>query len=83
MHYQYHCACCERVVASTEKECTHCGSHNIRSPYGFWVFCLLACLAVAVTFKLVHVYVKNHQETPTQVSLFDVLQQHENNIRSQ
>ena len=25
-------ACCETVVASTDKDCPNCGSHNIRSP---------------------------------------------------
>ena len=37
MLYQYHCACCETVVASTDKDCPNCGSHNIRSPFGFSV----------------------------------------------
>ena len=31
MLYQYHCACCDKVVASTDKECPYCGSHHIRS----------------------------------------------------
>ena len=75
MQYQYHCACCNKAVASTDKECNSCGSHNIRSPYGFWIFCNMACLAVAVTFKFVHVYLQDHQETPKQQSIFDVLQQ--------
>lgn len=75
MHYQYHCACCNKVVASTDKECTNCGSHNIRSPYGFWILCIMACLAVAIMFKVVHVYLQDHQEIPIKQSLFDVLQQ--------
>ncbi len=33
MLYQYHCACCDKVVASTDKSCPYCGSHHIRSPY--------------------------------------------------
>ncbi len=52
LYHQYRCACCNRVVESSEKECGTCGSHNIRSPYGFWLFCILACLAAAVVFKV-------------------------------
>ena len=77
MLYQYHCACCNRVVESTDKECIDCGSHNIRSPYGFWIFCFLFCLAAVIVFKVVHVYLKDHQETPVQTSLLTVLQQGE------
>ena len=77
MLYQYHCACCNRVVESTDKECIDCGSHNIRSPYGFWIFCILTFLAAVIVFKVVHVYLKDHQETPVQTSLLTVLQQGE------
>nr|EKW7790676.1 hypothetical protein [Acinetobacter baumannii] len=52
MLYQYHCACCDKVVASTDKSCPYCGSHHIRSPYGLWMFCVMACLAVVVVFKV-------------------------------
>jgi hypothetical protein len=79
MLYQYHCACCDRVVESTDKECIDCGSHNIRSPYGFWIFCILTCLAAVIVFKVVHVYLQGHQETPVQTSLLTVLQQGEKN----
>ena len=41
MLYQYHCACCDKVVASTDKSCPYCGSHHIRSPYGLWMFCVM------------------------------------------
>jgi hypothetical protein len=75
MHYQYHCACCNKVVASTDKECANCGSHTIKSPYGFWIFCILTCLIAAAVFKTVHVYLQDHQEVPVQQSLFEVLQQ--------
>lgn len=75
LYHQYHCSCCNQVVASTEKECPNCGSHNIRSPYGFWMFCILSCLAFAVIFKIVHVYLQDHQETPTQPTLLEVLKQ--------
>lgn len=51
MLYQYHCACCDKVVASTDKECPYCGSQHIRSPYGMWMFCVAACLAVVVVIK--------------------------------
>ncbi|WP_410110850.1 hypothetical protein [Acinetobacter indicus] len=75
MYHQYHCSCCNQVVTSTEKECPNCGSHNIRSPYGFWMFCILSCLAFAVILKVVHVYLQDHQETPTQPTLLEVLKQ--------
>jgi hypothetical protein len=78
VQYQYHCACCEKVLSSTEKACPNCGSHHIRSPFGFWIFCLIACLATAIAFKVVHVYIQSHQEVPVQHSLFDVLQQDDN-----
>jgi hypothetical protein len=60
-------------VESSEKECGTCGSHNIRSPYGFWLFCILACLAAAVVFKVVHVYLQDHQEVPVQQSVLEVI----------
>lgn len=75
MHYQYHCGCCDKVVTSIEKECSNCGSHNIRSPYGFWLFCLVSCLAAIIIIKTVHVYIQSHHEIPVQKSLFDVLDQ--------
>jgi primosomal protein N' len=76
LHYQYHCACCEKVVESTEKSCPDCGSHHIRSPFGFWVLCLAACLVAAIVFKVVHVYVQSQQEVPVQQhSLLDVLKE--------
>ena len=76
MILQYHCACCDEVVASTDKVCPKCGSQHIRSPYAAWIFCILACLIVAISFKIGHIFIKNHQvETPTQISLLEVLQQ--------
>ncbi|NWK76241.1 hypothetical protein D7V64_16100 [Acinetobacter cumulans] len=77
MHYQYHCGCCNKALASSDKECSSCGSHNIRSPYGFWIFCILTCLVVSIVFKVVHVYLQDHQEIPKQQSLFEVLQQND------
>lgn len=73
IHYQYHCACCDKVVTSSQKVCTNCGSQNIRTPYGFWVFCVVACLIVAVTFKLVHVFLHDHQNVPVQKSFLEHL----------
>ncbi len=35
---QYRCNCCNQAVMASEKECPNCGSHNIKSPYGFWMF---------------------------------------------
>lgn len=75
LYHQYHCACCEKVLTAEDKECPECGSHNIRSPYGFWIFCVAACLAVAVVFQVVQVYFQDHQDTPTQQTLLQVLNQ--------
>ncbi|MGG2096094.1 hypothetical protein ABFY41_12310 [Acinetobacter haemolyticus] len=71
---QYHCACCDKVVASTDKECPYCGSQHIRSPYGLWMFCIAACLVVVVIAKVVHVYVQqNHEDQVMQKnSLFEI-----------
>lgn len=75
MILQYHCACCDEAVSSTQKVCPKCGSQHIKSPYGLWTFCLAACLIAAVTFKVGHIYLQNHNtETPAQVSLLSVLQ---------
>ena len=73
MLYQYPCACCEKEVTSYEKSCPHCGSQHIRSPYGGWLFCIFACLLVAITFKLVHVYIADHQEVPKAQTLLKIL----------
>lgn len=82
MHYQYQCACCEKVVESTEKSCPDCGSHHIRSPFGLWILCLVACLATAIVFKVVHVYVQSQQqEVPVQHSILDVLQEENKGLR--
>ena len=75
MQYQYHCACCEKVVPSTEKVCHHCGSQNIKTPYGFWLFCITACLFAAVIFKVSHVYLKDHQSVPVQAGFLSTLEQ--------
>ena len=76
MHYQYHCACCNKVLASSDKECSERGLHNIRSPYGFWIFCILSCLAVTILFKSVQVYLQQHDtEATTQLNIFEVLKQ--------
>jgi hypothetical protein len=76
MILQYHCACCNETVTSTQKVCPKCGSQHIKSPYGLWTFCLVACLIVAVTFKVGHLYIQNHNtEAPEQISILSVLQQ--------
>ncbi|MFW2078040.1 hypothetical protein ACG94X_09990 [Acinetobacter sp. ULE_I010] len=76
MIYQYRCACCSEAVTSTEKVCPKCGSQHIKSPYGLWVFCIFACLFTVISFKVGNIYIQNHNiETPSQVSLLDVLQQ--------
>lgn len=61
-------------MASSDKECPNCGSHHIRSPYGWWVFCLVGCFAVVLVFKAVQYYVQTHEDdTPEQQSIIDVL----------
>ena len=77
MLYQYHCACCNKVVASNAKVCTECGSQNIKSPYGFWLFCIFACLAAAIVVQMVHIYVYDQQAEPVQQSFLDALQQND------
>ncbi|AUX86988.1 hypothetical protein C3F34_13720 [Acinetobacter sp. ACNIH2] len=73
MLYQYHCACCDLVVDSDVKECPNCGSHNIRSPFGFWIFCIATCLAVVIVFKVAQVYLHNQAEAPVQPTLLETL----------
>lgn len=77
MLYQYHCACCDKVVASTDKACPYCGSQYIRSPYGLWIFCVAACLALVVIIKLAHLYSQQHQEERMiqTTSLFEIFKQ--------
>lgn len=79
MHYQYHCACCDRIVASGQKICSECGSQNIKTPYGFWLFCLAACLVVALVFKAVHIYLQDHQSIPVQKTFLDSLNERDKN----
>lgn len=74
MQYQYHCACCNKAVSSTDTSCPNCGSHSIRSPYSFWMLCLLACLAASVVFKVVHVSSQAQQDVPTKDTIFNALQ---------
>ena len=81
MLYQYQCACCNKAVTANDRECLHCGSQHIRSPYRIWILCVLACLAVVVTVKIMHIYVKNHSEAPHQMSLVEVL--NKENLRSE
>ncbi len=45
-----------------------------RSPFGFWIFCIVACLAAAIIVKSVQVYLAHRNSEPAAVtSLFDVL----------
>lgn len=76
MILQYQCACCSEEVRSTQKECHKCGSQHIKSPYALWIFCVVACLFTAITFKVGHVYFQTqHEDAPAHVSILDVLQQ--------
>lgn len=70
---RYHCGCCNEVVSSTEKDCSSCGSHNIKSPYGFWIFCSLTCLALVVTLKMTQLYFADHKEVPITQSVVQVI----------
>lgn len=73
MILRYHCACCEHVLSSADKECPHCGSHHIRSPISMWIFCVVASLVVALTLSLIHAYITNHADTPRQQTLLEFL----------
>lgn len=75
MLYQYHCACCEKVVESGDRSCSSCGSQNIRTPYGFWLFSIFACLMVAIILKASHVYIQDKQEVPKQQNILDTISQ--------
>lgn len=76
MMYKYHCSCCNEAVSATQKVCHKCGSQHIKSPYGLWIFCLVACFVTVVTFKVGHFYFQNHQlEEKTQPSLLEFLKQ--------
>ena len=84
MWYQYHCACCDKVVASTDKSCPYCGSQHIRSPYGLWMFCIAACFALIVVIKLGHLY-SEHQQDDRPIrnnSIFEMYNQQDNNSSS-
>lgn len=70
---QYRCSCCNQVVIASEKECPNCGSHNIKSPYSFWVFCLLTCLALVVILKMTQLYFEDHQSVPKTQSVFQII----------
>ena len=63
MLYQYHCACCDKVVASTDKACPYCGSQHIKSPYGLWMFCVAVCFAVVmfIGIKVLPEFVKENR----------------------
>ncbi|MEB3766391.1 hypothetical protein FXN70_01330 [Acinetobacter sp. MD2] len=63
--YQYRCACCDQIVSATEKSCPNCGSHTIRSPFGFWFFCIVACLLVAIAIMVGKLYFSPEQMTPS------------------
>ncbi|WP_111892220.1 hypothetical protein [Acinetobacter sp. MB5] len=73
MMYQYRCACCNQVVLATDKTCPNCGSHNIRSPFGFWFFCCVAGLVVALGITLGKMYLKNHPVQAEPKSVVDFL----------
>ena len=60
MMYQYRCACCNEVVLASDTTCPKCGSHHIRSPFGFWFFCCVACLVIAIGVTFGKLYLKHH-----------------------
>ncbi|MEB3754880.1 hypothetical protein [Acinetobacter sp. MD2(2019)] len=65
--YQYRCACCNTVVSSTDTSCPECGSHSIRSPFGFWFFCIVTCLVMAVGIIGGKIYLQQNDEEPQKV----------------
>lgn len=77
--YQYRCACCNQVLSSADKSCPNCGSHYIRSPFGFWFFCIITCLVMAVGVMAGKLYFKQNQDavTPKKV-ITDLMQSGKN-----
>lgn len=70
---QYRCGCCNQAVTASEKECQNCGSHNIRSPYGFWIFCSITCLVLVVILKMTQLYFTDHREIPITHSIVQII----------
>ena len=70
---QYRCSCCNQAVMASEKDCPNCGSHNIKSPYRFWIFCSITCLALVVILKMTQLYFTDHREIPVTESFFKVI----------
>ncbi|WP_223235212.1 methionine adenosyltransferase domain-containing protein, partial [Acinetobacter baumannii] len=56
------------VIGGPVGDCGLTGRKIIVDTYGG-----MACLAVVVVFKVVHLYIQNHQDTPVQSTLLDVL----------
>lgn len=74
MLLQYHCSCCNKVVASNEKVCQSCGSQHIRTPFSMWVFCIAACLIAAIVFNVVRVYSSAKESSSSTPILLEILQ---------
>lgn len=72
---QYTCACCNQIWQTNHLACSHCGSQQVKSPYSFWVFCLLSCLSVIMVIKGVHLYTEDHRQVPQQISILKILEQ--------
>lgn len=70
---QSRCACCNQAVEADTHTCPECGSHQIKSPFGFWVFCIVTCFALVIALQLTHSYLKHEQQVlPEQQRLFEI-----------
>ena len=73
MMIKHYCACCNKPISASKKDCPHCGSHYTRSPYSLGLFCLIGCLAVIMVFKTFHFYTQNHEsDLPKQQNILEV-----------
>jgi hypothetical protein len=58
----YTCACCNKKRKLYQKSCPHCGSHALKSPFGFWSFCFFTCLGVAFVVTASNFYFHTNEE---------------------
>ncbi|MCF8998141.1 hypothetical protein [Acinetobacter nectaris] len=64
----YKCACCNQKRKLHQKSCPHCGSHALKSPFGFWSFCVFTCLGVAVAVTASNIYFHQTEDKQPTIS---------------
>ncbi len=78
--YQYRCACCNQIVEADTHTCPECGSHQIKSPFGFWIFCIVTCFALVIALQVIHRLLAHEQQAPPEEQrLFEVQPLQNNN----